>query len=760
MAESLQAIDPTGTTPQPILGQRRTDAEREAAFRRDAEDQRLLDLARQRQRLAAEHEQLWREEGAYAQRFAAGEQWEPDQVRARADTRNPRPCLTINQVPRFKHQITNDGQQNRPGLKIRPVDSQADPHTALALDGLIRRICYDSDFDVAEDTAYDAAVTHGKGYWRLLTDYETPWSFYQVVKIERVLNPFAVYLDPQGRQHPDYHTANWGFVVERMNRDYVCEKYEIPKMQYDAWATMGDTWVEQDECTLADYYYREELPILLQQLRNREVRYVPMLTSPDEATDDERETEARLLDTLAWRMAKQGVFPLTQDEARQVEHERRSSLAVVMQCKIVGHGFAERPTVWPGQFIPIIPLLGDEIDRNGQTTYRGIVWNMMDACRSYNYWTTMAAETVSLAPKAPWIGTVEQFRGREQEWARANQTPFAYLAYNLHQENGMVAPPPRRDVQEPAIMAITQARQQAMQDLYITSTIQPADLGEASGSETSGKHAQIRKAESELGTSHYRTNRVRALRYLGRQLLDIIPPIYHEPERLLRIIGKDDQISMIQLHPDGQGPVPQPNPTGIEGVYNLGLGTYDMVVDTGPNYLTQRQEAAQGMLDAAQAIPKVAEVLPDLIVGMQDWDGAEEAARRLKKTLPPQLLDDQSQRPEDQVARLTAKLEQTTQEAQAINAHAQQLEQGVQQLGQENAQLKGDQALKAGELQLKQREMALKELEMQMKQQEGQWKREEAQLRMQVDVVKANAEVEKARLNVQTARAEAEEEGS
>jgi hypothetical protein len=36
----------------------------------------------------------------------------------------------------------------------------------------VRHIEYISDADVAYDTACDNQVTHGEGYWRILTKYE------------------------------------------------------------------------------------------------------------------------------------------------------------------------------------------------------------------------------------------------------------------------------------------------------------------------------------------------------------------------------------------------------------------------------------------------------------------------------------------------------------------------------------------------------------------------------------------------------------
>ena len=261
MAELL-APDPTAQ-PQPVILTRPSPAERGADQRRQQRDQQICALARQRFQLAVEFEQAWRKEAVEDLKFRAGDQWHADQVRQRLDPLNPRPCLTINQTTRFIRQITNAEQQNRPSIKVRPVGALSDPQTAQTFDGLIRDILYASDWDVALDTAYEHVVTHGRGYWRLVTDYETPWSFQQVIRLERILNPFAVYLDPAGRKFPDYHTANWGFVVERLNRDHLCERYEIPKTTWDSWTSYGDTWVAKDEALVADYYYREELPVLL-----------------------------------------------------------------------------------------------------------------------------------------------------------------------------------------------------------------------------------------------------------------------------------------------------------------------------------------------------------------------------------------------------------------------------------------------------------------------------------------------------------------
>jgi hypothetical protein len=58
--------------------------------------------------------------------------------------------------------------------------------------GLIRHIEYDSNADVAYDTAVNSAAAIGFGYFRLLTDYESPTSFDQKIMFQRIRNALSV----------------------------------------------------------------------------------------------------------------------------------------------------------------------------------------------------------------------------------------------------------------------------------------------------------------------------------------------------------------------------------------------------------------------------------------------------------------------------------------------------------------------------------------------------------------------------------------
>lgn len=73
----------------------------------------------------------------------------------------------------------------RPALKTRPVDSVADPKTAEVMNGMIRAIEQSCNAEIAYDWAAESAITSGKGYFRITSDYTDPESFEQDIVTSR-----------------------------------------------------------------------------------------------------------------------------------------------------------------------------------------------------------------------------------------------------------------------------------------------------------------------------------------------------------------------------------------------------------------------------------------------------------------------------------------------------------------------------------------------------------------------------------------------
>ena len=94
-------------------------------------------------RRAVEHDEENRRAWLDDVRFARlGEQW-PEQIKKQRELEG-RPCLTINRLPSFIRQVTNDARQNKPAIQVHPVGSGANKETADIISGLIRNIEYTS----------------------------------------------------------------------------------------------------------------------------------------------------------------------------------------------------------------------------------------------------------------------------------------------------------------------------------------------------------------------------------------------------------------------------------------------------------------------------------------------------------------------------------------------------------------------------------------------------------------------------------------
>src|SRR3546814_14411179 len=76
---------------------------------------------------------------------ACPEQWDDAVKRLREQSEGgARPCLVFDQTNQYIAQVVNDSRQNKPGIKVIPVDSGADIEVAEKLEGIVRHIEYSS----------------------------------------------------------------------------------------------------------------------------------------------------------------------------------------------------------------------------------------------------------------------------------------------------------------------------------------------------------------------------------------------------------------------------------------------------------------------------------------------------------------------------------------------------------------------------------------------------------------------------------------
>lgn len=643
----------------------------------EEEKKELLDEAKERFKLAEEAWSDNRKAALEDMRFYALDHW-PEDVKK---VREGRPCLVVDKLGQYVRQVINDGRQNRPTVKVRPVDDGADKETAEVFQGIIRHIWDRSNADEAVDSALENAVVGGFGFFRVLTDYAHEGTFNQEIEIGRIRNPMSVLIDPNASK-ADGSDIRWAFFIDEIPRDDFKEQYK--DAEFTDWDSDGekysDGWLDEENVRVAEYFYREEVKKTLHLLADG----------------------TTIEDELYQRAVKEGVPTPEIIDTREIPSH------TVKWCRLSGAEVLEEQD-WPGKYIPIIPVYGNEYDIEGKVTYSGLIRAAKDPQRLYNYSRSAFAERVALTPKSPYIAAEGQVDEYYDEWSRANTDNLAVLRYSPVSIDNTPVPPPMRQPAADIPSGFAQEMQLSEHDIQ-SSMGMYSETVLGIGNANSGKQELLQQRRGDTATFHYQDNLSRAIRHLGRILVDLIPKIY-DSSRIVRILGEDGTAEMAQIDPTQDVAIQK---IGSKAIYNLNVGTYDVSVSAGPSYNTKRQEAADSMIQITQARPELMNVIGDLMIRNMDWPGADEIADRLKMLLPPQILQAEQQ-DQEIPPQLQATLTQMQQAIAERDQVMQQMNAQLQQSQDKVRRMENDASIDAAEVDVKRREAEIKAFDAETK---------------------------------------------
>mgnify|MGYP001593183818 FL=1 len=548
----------------------------------------------------------------FSANLSGTDQWDPAAVQER--TADGRPYLTIDRLSQPIYSLVNQQRESGAALQVQPVDGGADVETAEVYQGVIRNIENQSRAKLAYTWGYEGAVRMGRGFVRILPEFVSDRSFDQDLRIKRVLNPFSVYPDPTC-QEPDYADANFYFAIE----DLTVEEYQAAYGKdsevsgLNDFASIGDQvplWFPNGHVRVAEYYYIDHKDEKLLLFRDQEGKPLPVLES-------ELEHLVAFLATKGQTL--QGQHP---------EKERPVDLRQIKWVKINGVETLKSTDV-PGRWIPIVPIVGEELFVDGQRDYRGIVRGAKEAAKVYNVQVTALIEAVGLIPKAPFVIAAGQMKGFEKFWRDSNVSTYAALPYHETSVDGHLVPAPQRNPAMPPIQALVAGVMQANNDVMAATRYFEASLGKE-GPESSGVAIQARQRQGNTGTAHFESNfRDISLAHIGRILVDQIPT-YYDTARMARIIGEDEQAKTVMLNQQFT------DEQGVERRFDLSVGTYDVTVIAGPGFATKQQETKLLLSQTIQAAPQIFPLVGDLYMKAL---GLYDIAKRLEKGLPPELRD-------------------------------------------------------------------------------------------------------------------------
>jgi hypothetical protein len=159
----------------------------------------------------------------------------------------------------------------------------------------------------------------------------------------------------------------------------------------------------------------------------------------------------------------------------------------------------------------------------------------------------------------------------------------------------------------------------------------------------------------------------------------------------------DGSEEMAQLTPDLGMAYKESANAEVKHLFDPSVGRYDVDIDTGASYQTQRQEGAAMLSEMVSRNPGLMQTHGDLVFNSMDWPLASDMAERSKKMLPPELKDAEPGQAEipPEVQQHLAQVDQQMAEMDDMLKHAQS---EIDQMNQE---------LQQKELELQQKEQAI-----------------------------------------------------
>ena len=528
-------------------------------------------------------------------KFAAGEQWDPIVL----EQRKGLPNLVINSIPQFTAQLVGDWRESRRAIKVVPANDE-DTDAASVRGDLIRAIEMQSRANRTYDSAFESLVQCGDGAFRVCVEYARDDVFDQDIRIRPIEDALSVVwdrfsVDPTGRD------ARHVFVDDRIPKDEFHRKYpdcEPDELMSDNMLSdmQIEGWCDQDSYRVTEYWRLIERQRVLAMFENGKV----FVVEDDNMQEIVEANGPPIKSRLTW-------------------------VTYAQMHLVTGFEILSGPYEYKLSRLPILRMSGRTVNIGGRRVRYGLVRFMKDAVRLKNFWRSVAAEQLGYAPKAQWIATESAVEGYEDELRKAHLSRDPLIKVSDEAIIGQNIQ--RLDPPAPQAALLNEAAVNA-QDMKDVTGIHDASLGVRSN-EVSGRAIQARQREGDIASLTFYDNANEAVLEAGDVINQLLPQIY-DGTRVVRIIGEDEALKFMKLN-DPMDP----------NAVDLSIGQYDVALSTGTSYTTRRVEAAQAMMDAIQVWPQLMTVAGDLVAKAQDWPGAEKLSERLKKTIPPQFLDEE-----------------------------------------------------------------------------------------------------------------------
>ena len=513
----------------------------------------------------------------------------------------PAPRYQIDRISPVIEQAVSDQREAQVNILVR-VTGEVESGLNDTFNGLIKNIESVSDAEDAYDNMFDECQKSGYGGCRIVTEYADD-SFEQNIRIEPILNATqSLFFGPAKKATKQ--DALYAYYLWWMDMDEF--KEEHPTAEHTDWPssslqTFARSWFNKNDnlIRIAEYWRKRPVEKEIIQLADGKV------------IDEE--------DFIDGMQLARG--PDGQERRRKVKTYQ------VERFIMTGTEVVKGPQKWAGRFIPLIPEYGIRSVIDGREIIRGKVRKGKDAQRIYNYATSAIIKTAAKSSKDHEWMTPAMAEGHIEDYEKMNIDQNPVYFFNPDSDFPQQFPKKTQGpvVQQALIQQVAQAREDISASVGAGVGVQDG----TSGDTRSGEAIREGNVNTEKGNSIYLNNHFRAIRYVGLQLADLMARLWtsQRQEKIIKPDGDEEFITINQT-------VTKTNDAGeIETVIvnDLGQSSFDISLDVGPAYASQRQQGADQLTKLAAENPAFAQDTPDLIAKNLDIPGSKELSKRLRR---------------------------------------------------------------------------------------------------------------------------------
>src|SRR6185437_1657425 len=375
-------------------------------------------------------------------------------------------------------------RQNKRAIKVSPKSEGATAQDAERRAAIIRGIEYKSNAQAAYTTAYEQCTSCGIGAFRIVTVYSSEDGFEQEPRIRRIPNQFTVLFDPDAKE-ADFSDQEKCFLLDTIRQTEFARRF--PKAQKTSFSAddiaAAPDWFKGENLVIAEAWYVEP--------KKRKKLQVESPEGPTSVYEDE----------------------LPENHGKKVLNERTIAGKEVVQYITNGVEILER-NPWPGSWIPIIGVFGEEIYVNDSGQSKRMFLSLIRRARfpqkMLAFIASQELEEFGMAPRAPFIGYKGQFT--DPNWPNINKVPQAFIEVEpLLDQSAEPLQLPSRPQFEPNTQAYEISRESWRRAIQAAIGVTPLPTAAQRQNEKSGVALEkIQNAEA-VGSFHFTDNFDRAL---------------------------------------------------------------------------------------------------------------------------------------------------------------------------------------------------------------------------------------------------------